>query len=113
MTSEDGAPRSVINGSDYPDAAAGSNDHGVIMYCKGKAQTRLTFHDGHRRGVACSHLEGIGPDDSQYNHVSLDFCRIVPWERPGCEPIGYSYESIAGTAQTIHRIESETAGLGP
>jgi predicted dehydrogenase len=110
---ENGALLSVINGLGYPDAAAGSNDQGLVMYCEGKGETGLLFHDDHYRGVAYSYLEGIGPGGSQYNYVSPDFFRFVPWEGPGYKPIGYGYESVAGITRTIHRIENETAGLAP
>jgi predicted dehydrogenase len=108
---ENGALLSVLNGLGYPDAAAGSNDQGLIMYCEGEGQTGLIFHDDHNRGVAYSYLKGIGPGGSQYNYVSPDFFRLVPWEGPGYKPIGYGYESVAGITQTIHRIGNETAGL--
>ena len=113
VTWENGALLSVLNGLGYPDAAAGSNDQGLIMYCEGEGQTGLIFHDDHYRGVAYSYLEGIGPGGSQYNYVSPDFFRLVPWEGPGYKPIGYGYESVAGITQTIHRIGNETAGLAP
>ena len=108
---ENGALLSVLNGLGYPDAAAGSNDQGLIMYCEGEGRTGLIFHDDHQRGVAYSYLEGIGPGGSQYNYVSPDFFRLAPWEGPGYKPIGYGYESVAGITQTIHRIGNETAGL--
>jgi hypothetical protein len=111
VTWENGALLSVINGLGYPDAAAGSNDQGLVMYCEGKGQTGLIFHDDHHRGVAYSYLEGIGPGGSKYNYVSPDFFRLVPWEGPGYKPIGYGYESVAGITQSIHRIGNETAGL--
>ena len=111
VTWENGALLSVVNGLGYPDAAAGSNDQGLIMYCEGEGQTGLIFHDDHHRGVAYSYLEGIGPGGSQYNYVSPDFYRVVPWEGPGYKPIGYGYESVAGITRTICRIENETAGL--
>ena len=110
---ENGALLSVLNGLGYPDAAAGSNDQGLIMYCEGEGQTGLIFHDDHHRGVAYSYLEGIGPGGSQYNYVSPDFFRLVPWEGPGYKPTGYGYESVAGITKTIHRIGNETAGLAP
>jgi predicted dehydrogenase len=110
---ENGALLSVVNGLGYPDAAAGSNDQGLIMYCEGKGQTGLIFHDDHRRGVAYSYLEGIGPGGSQYNYVSPDFFRLVPWDGPGYRPIGYGYDSVAGITQTIHRLANETAGMAP
>ena len=113
VTWENGALLSVLNGLGYPDAAAGSNDQGLIMYCEGKGQTGLIFHDDHQRGVAYSYLEGLGPGGSKYNYVSPDFFRLVPWEGPGYKPIGYGYESVAGITATIHRIANQTAGLAP
>ncbi|MGA2632499.1 MAG: hypothetical protein ABSG54_20070, partial [Terriglobia bacterium] len=94
------------------DAAAGSNDQGLIMYCEGKGQSGLIFHDDHQRGAAYSYLEGIGPGGSKYNYVSPDFFRLVPWEGPGYKPIGYGYESVAGITMAIHRLECAAAGLG-
>jgi len=112
VTWENGALLSVVNGLGYPDAAAGSNDQGLIMYCEGKGQSGLIFHDDHQRGAAYSYLEGIGPGGSKYNYVSPDFFRLVPWEGPGYKPIGYGYESVAGITMAIHRLECAAAGLG-
>jgi predicted dehydrogenase len=113
VTWQNGALLSVVNGLGYPDDAAGSNDQGMVLYCEGKNQTGLVFHDDHNRGVAYSYLEGIGPGGSKYNYVSPDFYRLVHWEGPGYMPIGYGYESVAGITQAIYRLESETAGLAP
>jgi D-galacturonate reductase len=113
VTWENGAILSVVNGLGYPDAAAGSNDQGMVLYCEGEGETGLVFHDDHNRGVAYSYLEGIGPGGSKYNYVSPDFYRLVQWEGPGYKPIGYGYESVAGITLAIHRLESETADLGP
>jgi len=113
VTWENGALLSVINGLGYPDAAAGSNDQGLVMYCEGNDQTGLIFHDDHNRGVAYSYLEGIGPGGSKYNYASPDFFRLVPWEGPGCKPVGYGYDSVAGITMAVHRLEQTAAGLGP
>jgi predicted dehydrogenase len=110
---ENGAMLSVINGLGYPDAAAGSNDQGMILYCEGDDQTGLIFHDDHNRGVAYSYLQAIGPGGSKYNYASPDFYRLVPWEGPGYKPIGYGYESVAGITQAIQHLESAAAGLAP
>ncbi len=113
VTWENGALLSVVNGLGYPDAAAGSNDQGMVLYCEGNDQTGLIFHDDHYRGVAYSYLQDIGPGGSKYNYVSPDFYRLVPWEGPGYKPIGYGYESVAGITHAIHRLESAAAGLAP
>ena len=111
VTWENGALLSVVNGLGYPNAAAGSNDQGMVLYCEGDGQTGLIFHDDHHRGVAHSYLQEIGPGGSKYNYVSPDFYRLVPWEGPGLKPVGYGYESVAGITHTIHRIENTAAGL--
>jgi predicted dehydrogenase len=108
---ENGALLSVINGLGYPDAGAGSNDQGLVMYCEGDGKNALIEHDDQYRGVAHCYLEGIGCGGSQYNYVSPDFYRLVPWEGPGFKPAGYGYDSVAATISTIYRIENETAGL--
>ncbi len=113
VTWENGALLSVVNGLGYPDAAAGSNDQGMVLYCEGNGQTGLIFHDDHHRGVAYSYLEGLGPGGSKYNYVSPDFFRLTPWEGPGFKPIGYGYESVAGITHVIHRMKAESAALEP
>lgn len=111
VTWENGALLSVVNGLGYPDAAAGSNDQGLAMYCEGNDQTGLIFHDDHHRGVAYSYLEGAGPGDAKYRYVSPDFFRFVPWEGAGYKPVGYGVESVSAITQAIHRIENAAAGL--
>src|SRR5690242_1560960 len=113
VTWENGALLSVVNGLGYPDAAAGSNDQGMVLYCEGNRQTGLIFHDDHLRGVAYSYLEGIGPGGSKYNYASPDFYRLVHWEGPGFKPVGYGYESVAAITLAIRRMASETAALEP
>lgn len=78
VTWESGGLLSVVTGLGYPDAAAGSNHQGLVMYCEGNDQTGLISHDDHHRGVAYSYLEAVGPGGSQYNYVSPDFFRMVP-----------------------------------
>jgi predicted dehydrogenase len=111
VTWENGALLSVVNGLGYPDAAAGSNDQGLVMYCEGTDQTGLIFHDDHHRGVAYSYLESTGRESAKYKYVSPDFFRLVPWEGAGCKPVGYGYESVAGITMAIHRMENAVAGL--
>jgi D-galacturonate reductase len=108
---ENGALLSVINGLGYPDAGAGSNDQSLVMYCEGDGKNALIEHDDQYRGVAHCYLEGIGCGGSQYNYVSPDFYRLVPWEGAGFKPVGYGYDSVAATITTICRIENETGGL--
>jgi D-galacturonate reductase len=109
---ENGALLSVTDGLGYPDDAAGSNDQGLLMYCEGNNRTGMINHDDHERGVRYCYLENIGCGGSRYNYVSPDFFRLVPWEGAGYKPVGYGYDSIAANLQTMHRIETDVAGLG-
>ena len=108
---ENGALLSVVNGLGYPDAGAGSNDQGLVMYCEGDGKNALIDHDDQYRGVVHCYLEGLGCGGSQYNYVSPDFYRLVPWEGAGFKPAGYGYDSVAAIISTIGRIENEAAEL--
>ncbi|MCM8817320.1 MAG: Gfo/Idh/MocA family oxidoreductase [Candidatus Omnitrophica bacterium] len=103
---ENGALLSVTNGLGYPDAGAGSNDQGLLMYCEGDGKTGMIKHDDQYRGVAYCYLEGIGPGGSAYNYVSPDFFRLVPWEGEGYKPVGYGPDSVSAIIGTIRNIEN-------
>ena len=105
---ENGALLSVTDGLGYPDAGAGSNDQGLLMYCEGKGRTGMIQHNDQDRGVRHCYLEGTG---SLYNYVSPDFYRIVPWDGEGFRPIGYGYDSVAASIERMHKIETECRGL--
>ena len=106
---ENGALLSVIDGLGYPDDAAGSNEQCLHMYCEGNGKTGLISHDDQFRGVEHSYLEGIGCAGSHHNYINPDFYRLVPWEDAGYKPVGYGFDSVAATINTISRIENETA----
>ena len=108
---ENGALLTVTAGLGYPNAAAGSNDQGLLMYCEGPDAAGMIQHIDNDRGVRYSYLEGVGCGGSKYNYVSPDFYRIVPWEGPGFKPVGYGYDSVAANIETMCRIEAEAAGL--
>ena len=111
VTFENGAILSVIDGLGYPDAGAGSNEQGLVMYFEGDGKTGMVKHNDQFRGVSHCYLEGIGCAGSTFNFVSPDFYQLVPWEGPGYKPVGYGFESVAANIRTIHRIGAETAGL--
>ena len=108
---ENGAILSVINGLGYPDDGAGSNEQCLTMFCEGKAGTGLIKHDDQFRGVTHSCLEGSGPTKTRHKFVNPDFYQLVPWEGPGYKPVGYGFDSVAASINTIHRMENESAGL--
>jgi predicted dehydrogenase len=110
---ENGAILSVTDGLGYPDDGAGSNEQCLMMFCEGAGKTGLIAHDDQFRGVEHSYLKGIGCAGSTFNYVNPDFYRLVPWEGPGYKPVGYGFDSVAATLNTIYRMEQAVADLAP
>ncbi len=108
---ENGAILSVTDGLGYPDQAAGSNEQNLQMFFEGDNKTGMLKHNDQFRGVEHSYLDGIGCGGSQFNYVSPDFYKLVPWEGQGYKPIGYGFESVAASVTTAFMIENEVEGL--
>lgn len=108
---ENGAILSVTDGLGYPDQGAGSNEQNLEMFFEGDGKSGMLKHDDQFRGVEHSYLDPIGCAGSYFNYVSPDFYRVVPWEGPGYQPIGYGFESVAATIKMAHKIENEVNGL--
>jgi D-galacturonate reductase len=108
---ENGALLSVTDGLGYPDEGAGSNEQCLTMFCEGAGKSGMIAHDDQFRGVEHSYLQGVGCAGSVFNYINPDFYRLVPWEGQGYKPVGYGFDSVAATLQTIHAIERDTAGL--
>ncbi|MFW5870942.1 MAG: Gfo/Idh/MocA family protein [Verrucomicrobiota bacterium] len=110
---ENGAILSVIDGLGYPDDGGGSNDQCLVMYCEADGKSGLIEHDDQFRGVAHCYPEETGAGGTHYNYVNPDFYRLVSWEGAGYKPVGYGYDSIAATINTIHRMENEVSAMDP
>ena len=109
---ENGALLTVSDGLGYPDAAAGSNDQGLLLYCEGKDASGMIQHNDQDRGTHYCYLDNIGCAGSKYNYVSPDFYRLVPREGgEGAQVVGYGFDSVAANIDAMNRIENETAGL--
>ena len=106
---ENGALLSVIDGLGYPDDGGGSNEQCLTMFCEGEGKSGMIKHNDQFRGVTHSYLEDVG--GSHFNYINPDFFRFVPWEGKGYKPVGYGFDSISATINTIHRIENEVSGL--
>ncbi len=106
---ENGALLTVTDGLGYPDDAAGSNDQSMIMYCEGTNRSGMIHHDDHERGIRYAFLEPSGA--ARYRYVSPDYFRLVPWEGSGAKPVGYGYDSVAASLQTMQRIEATCNSL--
>ena len=108
---ENNAILSVIDGLGYPDQAAGSNEQNLVMFFEGDGKTGMIKHNDQNRGVEHAYLEGIGCAGSQFNYVSPDFYRLIPWEGEGYKPAGYGYESVEATIKMALAIESEVQDM--
>ena len=108
---ENGAILSVTDGLGYPDEGSGSNDQCLIMYCEGEGKTGMIEHDDQFRGVKHCYTAGEGPGGTLHNYVNPDFFRLVVWEGDGYKPVGYGYDSIAATVNTVHRMENDVSAL--
>jgi D-galacturonate reductase len=108
---ENGAILSVTDGLGYPDEGAGSNEQCLTMFCEGDGKSGLIKHNDQFRGVAYSYVGATGPGGTRYNFVNPDFYQLVPWEGDGFKPVGYGYESIAATINTIAGIEGDVDAL--
>lgn len=105
---QNGALLTVTNGLGYPDAAAGSNDQGLVMYCEADGRAGMINHDDHERGARYAFTDAGGA----YRYVSPDYFRLVPWEGAGLAPIGYGYDSVAALVDAARRVEAAGAGAG-
>ncbi|MBN2302024.1 MAG: Gfo/Idh/MocA family oxidoreductase [Lentisphaerae bacterium] len=108
---ENGAILSVTDGLGYPDEGAGSNEQCLTMFCEGDGKTGMIKHNDQFRGVAHCYLSGIGCAGSVYNFINPDFYRLVPWEGEGYKPVGYGFDSVAASINTIHMIENAVSNL--
>ncbi len=108
---ENDAILSVIDGLGYPDQAAGSNDQSLQMFFEGNGRTGMIKHNDQFRGVEHSYLEGIGCGGTNFNYVSPDFYRLVPWEGIGFKPVGYGFDSVAASVTTAAGIEEAVSNL--
>ncbi len=108
---ENGALLTVTDGLGYPDEGGGSNEQCLTMFCEGKGKSGMIKHNDQFRGVTHSYLDGIGCAGSHFNYINPDFYRLVPWEGPGYEPVGYGFDSISSTINTIARIEESVSDL--
>jgi predicted dehydrogenase len=108
---ENGALLNVTDGFGYPDDGAGSNDQCLQMFFEGDGQCGMLKHNDQFRGVVHSFLKGIGPGGTKYNFVNPDFYKLVPWEGKGYKPVGYGYESVAASVNSMYLIENAVVGL--
>jgi predicted dehydrogenase len=107
-----GACLNVQNALGFPDAAAGTNTQGLIMYCKGQTDGALLSHSDQYRGLKYSYTrKSEDPGATLYAEPSPDYFQYVELDGKGLVPVGYGYRSVEYIVQTCIRVNSETANL--
>ena len=106
---ENDALLNVTDGLGYPDAGAGPNEQGLSMFFEGDGAAGIIKHDDQFRGVIHSYPNVPENGGAQCKFVNPDFYRLVSWEGEGLKPVGYGFDSIAATINTVHRMESVIA----
>lgn len=105
---ENGAILNVTDGLGYPDAAAGSNEQGLVMYFEGPGECGYLRHNDQFRGVEHSYRDG-----KKFNYVNPDFYRLIPWEGAGYRPTGYGFDSVAAILGMVGTLAAATVGMAP
>ena len=108
VTYSNGGILTVANGLGYPDAGAGGNDQGMLLYCEGEDCSGLIRHDDHYRGVSHAYAAGTGAGGSVFNFVNPDFFRLIPWAGEGYRPIGYGVDSVVAIVEAILAVDASS-----
>ncbi len=103
---ENGASLNVIDAIGYPDGAAGGNAQGIKMFCKGRKDSCMIFHEDQYRGLKYSFdTECENAPSKQYQEPNPDFLRLIyRGGNDGLEPVGYGYRSIEKLVEGALRI---------
>jgi len=102
----------VQNALGYPDAGAGSNTQGLVMYCQGESGGALIAHSDQYRGLKYSYTRaGADPGATMYAEPSPDYFTYLDKGGPGLVPAGYGYRSVEHIVETCIRMETEAPDL--
>ena len=92
---ENGAALSVANAIGYPNAGAGGNTQGLVMWCQGPNDAALVFHSDQFRGVKHSYTEAGGdPGDTIYAEPNPDYFQLLDQGGGRLVPVGYGHRSV-------------------
>ncbi len=105
---ENGAVLSVANAIGYPNAGAGGNSQGMVLWGQGPSDATLIYHSDQYRGVKHSYTEaGSDPGDTVYAEPNPDYFRLIDQGGEGLVPVGYGHRSV----EYIVRSCSQAAGI--
>jgi len=92
---ENGGCLSVANAIGHPDAAAGGNSQGMVMWGQGANDATLLRHSDQFRGVTNSHtVAGGDPGDTVYSEPNPDYFRLIDQGGGVLVPVGYGHRSV-------------------
>ena len=92
---ENGASLSVANAMCYPNAGAGGNSQGLVMWCQGPKDGTLVFHSDQYRGVKHSYISaGDAPGDTVYAEPNPDYFQLTKMGGELLVPSGYGHRSV-------------------
>jgi predicted dehydrogenase len=105
---ENGGVLSVANAIGYPNAGAGGNTQGMILWGQGTNDATLIYHSDQYRGVKHSYTEaGSDPGDTVYTEPNCDYFRMIDQGGEGLVPVGYGHRSV----EYIVRSCCQAAGI--
>jgi len=108
---ENGAALSVANAIGYPNAGAGGNTQGLVLWCQGEKDATLVFHSDQYRGVKHSYTApGDDPGDTTYAEPNPDYFQLLDQGGGGLVPAGYGHRSVEFIVRACRRV-SEAGGL--
>lgn len=105
---QNGAVLSVANAAGYPNAGAGGNSQGMVLWGQGPTDATLIYHSDQYRGVKhCYTTPGEEPGDTQYAEPNPDYFRLLDLGGDYRVPVGYGHRSV----EYIIRACAEAAAL--
>jgi predicted dehydrogenase len=92
---ENGGSLSVANAIGYPNAGAGGNSQGMVVWGQGPEDATLIYHSDQYRGVKHSYTEaGNDPGDTVYSEPNPDYFRLLDLGGEALVPVGYGHRSV-------------------
>ena len=92
---ENGAVLSVANAAGYPNAGAGGNSQGMVLWGQGPTDGTLIYHSDQYRGVKHGYVSAGGdPGDTQYAEPNPDYFRLLDLGGEYRVPVGYGHRSV-------------------
>ena len=102
---ENGAALSVANAIGYPNAGAGGNTQGLVMWCQGEKDAALVFHSDQYRGVKHSYTSAGGdPGDTVYAEPNPDYFQLLDQGGGRLVPVGYGHRSVEFIVRSCRQV---------